>query len=119
MLDEQITDARAWLGADIDSSECVVEPSGFLDGSPGDWYGGPYWGTWSDDWSAFTGNDWFSICWQLANRDPAQPGTHSAGIFLNRQKLGIPSGDALASPFILAIARSSCSAPSEKALAAS
>ncbi|NCF80422.1 MAG: hypothetical protein GWP74_02320 [Proteobacteria bacterium] len=24
MLDEQITDARAWLGADIDTSECVV-----------------------------------------------------------------------------------------------
>ncbi len=82
-----------WLGS-ADSLGCIRIPSGFIDESPGNWSGGPFWGTWSDDWDAFAGHGWLSICWQLYNREPAEPGTHRAGIFLNRQKLGIPSGDA-------------------------
>ncbi len=79
--------------ASDDLYECVTDPAGFVDESPGWWYGGPFWGVWRDDWDAFAGNDWLAIRWELRNDDPATA-PHMAGIFLNRQKVGIPSGDA-------------------------
>ncbi len=79
--------------ASNDNYTCVTDPAGFVDESPGWWYGGPFWGNWYDDWDAFAGNDWLAVLWQLQNDDtPAEP--HMAGIFLNRQRVGIPSGDA-------------------------
>ena len=81
-----------WLASD-DQEACVTSPDGFVDENPGGWYGGPFWGVWADDWDAFAGNDWLAIAWQQENQDPAAPGTHKAGIFLHRQKVGIPSGD--------------------------
>jgi hypothetical protein len=79
--------------ASNDNFACVTDPAGFVDESPGAWYGGPFWGVWTDDWDAFAGNDWLAIRWEVWNSDvPAEP--HMAGIFVNRQRVGIPSGDA-------------------------
>jgi hypothetical protein len=78
--------------ASNDLYECVTDPAGFVDEDPGWWYGGPFWGVWDDDWDAFAGNDWLAILWQLRNDAPADE-PHMAGIFLNRQRVGIPSGD--------------------------
>ncbi len=71
----------------------MTDPAGFVDEDPGWWYGGPFWGTWTDDWDAFAGNDWLAIVWDVRQRlDPVPP--HMAGIFVNWTKVGIPSGDA-------------------------
>ncbi len=75
-----------------DSTGCP-DPWGGWTEPPGGWYGGPFWGTWSDDWDAFAGEERLWITWAIENTDPAQPGTHRAGILLNRQRVGIPSGD--------------------------
>jgi len=78
--------------ASNDLQECVTDPSGFVDEDPGWWYGGPFWGTWTDDWDAFAGNDWLSIVWEARQMlEPNPP--HMAGIFVNRTRVGIPSGD--------------------------
>jgi len=79
--------------ASNDLYACVTDPAGFADESPGWWYGGPFWGVWTDDWDAFAGNDWLAVRWELQNDDtPQEP--HMAGIFVNRQRVGVPSGDA-------------------------
>jgi hypothetical protein len=63
-------------------------------GGPGWWYGGPFWGSWTDDWDAFAGNAWLHILWEVQNDEPPDPGVeHMGGIFLNRQRVGIPTGD--------------------------
>jgi hypothetical protein len=81
-----------WLSSN-DLYACVTDPTSFVDESPGGWYGGPFWGTWTDNWDAFAGNDWLAILWFEQNT--ATPTVdHMAGIFLNRQRVGIPSGDA-------------------------
>ncbi len=82
-----------WL-ASSDIEACVTTLDGFRDENPGGWYGGPFWGVWADDWDAFAGHDWLAVEWQLENDEPAAPGSHKAGIFLTRQRVGIPSGDA-------------------------
>jgi hypothetical protein len=80
--------------ASDDIRECVTYSGNFIDEEPGTWYGGPYWGVWTDDWSAFAGNGWLAIKWWLGKWPPAEPEEpHMAGIFLNRQRVGIPSGD--------------------------
>ncbi len=81
-----------WVSS-YDVSGCPGEPGGW-EPDPGGWYGGPFWGVWSDDWDAYSGKNWLAIEWQLENSEPAAPGSHRAGILLNRQKVGIPSGDA-------------------------
>jgi hypothetical protein len=79
--------------ASNDLYACVTDPAGFVDESPGWWYGGPFWGVWTDDWDAFAGNDWLAVRWELQNDEtPVEP--HMAGIFVNTQRVGIPSGDA-------------------------
>jgi len=79
--------------ASNDLYACVTDPAGFADESPGAWYGGPFWGKWVDDWDAFAGNDWLAVRWETWNSDvPAGP--HMAGVLLNRQWVGVPSGDA-------------------------
>ena len=79
--------------ASNDQYDCVTDPAGFVDESPGAWYGGPFWSVWTDDWDAFAGNDWLAVRWDVWNSDEAAE-EHMAGIFLNRQRVGIPSGDA-------------------------
>ena len=79
--------------ASNDLYECVTDPASFVDEDPGWWYGGPFWGTWTDDWDAFAGNDWLAVVWDVRQRlDPEGP--HMAGIFVNRTRVGVPSGDA-------------------------
>jgi len=79
--------------ASNDIYECTQFLDGFLDEDPGWWYGGPFFDDWVDDWDAFTGNDWLAIRWDLANDElPEEP--HGSGLFLVRQRVGIPSGDA-------------------------
>jgi hypothetical protein len=79
--------------ASNDLEECVTDPDGFADEDPGWWYGGPFWFNRTDDWDAFAGNDWLAIVWDVRQRlDPTPP--HMAGIFVNRTRVGIPSGDA-------------------------
>jgi hypothetical protein len=80
--------------ATSDVWECVTYSGNFIDEQPGTWYGGPYWGVWTDDWSAFAGNEWLAIKWWLGKWEFAEPSEpHRAGIFLNRQRVGVPSGD--------------------------
>jgi len=82
-----------WL-ASSDDEFCVHTPDGFVDYWHGWWYGGPFWGTWADDWDAFAGNPWLMIRWIALNDEPPVPGVeHMGGIFLNRQRVGIPTGD--------------------------
>ena len=79
--------------ASNDQIECVQDPDFFADEEPGGWFGGPFWVVADDNWDAFSGNDWLSIMWTTYTiADPEVP--HMAGLFLNRQLVGIPSGDA-------------------------
>jgi hypothetical protein len=81
--------------ASNDLYECVTDPAGFVDEDPGWWYGGPFFGVWTDDWDAFAGNSWLAIMWQLRNDDPSEDTPpHRAGVILFEQRVGIPSGDA-------------------------
>ncbi len=79
--------------ASNDNYDCVTDPAGFVDEEPGGWFGGPFWGTWDDNWDAFAGNDWLAIVWEVA-QDSEGTVPHMAGMFYNWQKVGIPSGDA-------------------------
>jgi hypothetical protein len=81
--------------ASNDDYACVTDPSGFVDESPGWWYGDAGWRVRYDDWDAFAGNDWLAILWEEQNDELPEPGgQHWAGIIFNRQRVGIPSGDA-------------------------
>jgi len=78
-----------------DIYECVTDPSGFIDESPGWWYGDAGWRTRFDDWDAFAGNAWLAILCQVENDELPEPGAvHWAGAIFNRWAVGIPSGDA-------------------------
>ena len=77
-----------------DDVGCVQDPSGFFDEEIGGWFGGPLWGRWTHDWSRFAGNSTMAVRWMLYNIEPALPGSHRGGVFLNRQRVGIRSGDA-------------------------
>jgi hypothetical protein len=78
--------------ASNDQYDCVTRPDGFVDENPGWWYGDPGWRTRYDDWDAFAGNDWLATLW-IATNDGESAG-HWAGILMNRQRVGVPSGDA-------------------------
>lgn len=79
--------------ASSDFEECVQQLDAMTDESQGYWYGGPFWGTWTDDWDAFAGNNWLAIGWELLNNLPVEEGgEHRGGIFLNKQWVGIPEG---------------------------
>ena len=80
--------------ASNDNQECVTEPDGFVDEEPGWWFGGPYWNVKYDDWDAFAGNDWLAIMHAARNDFEPDAGPHMAGYWVNRTRLGIPSGDA-------------------------
>jgi hypothetical protein len=80
------------LLASSDQIECVQDPEGYVDENPGWWYGDPGWRIRYDDWDAFAGNDWLSTLW-IETNDGESAG-HWAGILMNRQRVGIPSGDA-------------------------
>ncbi len=58
---------------------------------PGGWYGGPFWGTWTDNWDAFAGFNYLWIRWELANEDSATV-DHMAGLILAHQLVGEPTG---------------------------
>jgi hypothetical protein len=74
--------------------DCVEAPHGFVDYWTSWWYGGPFWGNWTDDWSMFAGNSRLMIRWAAYNDEPpTPPDVHYGGIFLNRQRVGIPTGD--------------------------
>ena len=80
--------------ASNDNQECVTEPDGFVDEEPGWWFGGPYWNVKYDNWDAFAGNDWLAIMHAARNDFEPDAGPHMAGYWVNRTRLGIPSGDA-------------------------
>jgi hypothetical protein len=75
-----------------DESACVTDPEEFVDLSvygPGGY--GVLRGT--DDWSNFTGTDWFAVGWRLRNEEPPEPGVeHMTGFMLDRQRVGVPVG---------------------------
>ncbi len=78
-----------------DIVDCVQDPGGFIDEAPGWWYvEPPGWYTVSDDWDAFAGNEWLAILWAVRSDTTDASGLHYAGMYLNRQMVGIPSGDA-------------------------
>ncbi len=79
--------------ASNDLYQCVTDPAGFVEESVGWWYGDPGWRIRYDDWDAFAGNEWLAILWAEQNDEPPN-GPLWAGIILNRQRVGIPSGDA-------------------------
>ncbi|MCK4914929.1 MAG: hypothetical protein KAS89_02110, partial [Candidatus Eisenbacteria sp.] len=78
--------------ASDDQYHCVTMPDGFVDEDPGGWYGGPQWYDEYDDWDAFAGNDWLATLWKEWNDEESSG--HWAGILMNFQRVGIPSGDA-------------------------
>jgi hypothetical protein len=83
-----------YLASD-DLEMCVSDPAGFVDEDPGWWYGDAGWRVRYDDWDAFAGNDWLAVLWAEQNDEDPEPGAeHWAGIIFNRQRVGIPSGDA-------------------------
>jgi hypothetical protein len=76
-----------------DLEHCVAPASQYVDTWPWPWDGGPHWTNQSQDWTPFAGKDWMGIMWSARNTDPPEPGVeHGRGIFLNRQRVGIPSG---------------------------
>jgi len=79
--------------ASNDVPECIQFLDGFVDEDPGWWYGSTtaFWDDWVDDWDAFTGNDWLAVRWDVLHDEPGEP--HGSGLFVNRQRVGIPSGD--------------------------
>jgi len=88
---EDIFDIAPRSGDDL---ECVEWWPWDPFGDPGWWYGGPFWGTWTDDWDAFAGDNWLQVLWAVQNHEPPEPGVeHWGGIFLNRHRVGIPTGD--------------------------
>ncbi len=80
--------------ASNDNVECVTDPDGFVDEEPGWWFGGPYWNVKYDDWDAFAGNDWLAVLHAARNDYDPEAGPHMAGYWVNRTRVGIPSGDA-------------------------
>jgi hypothetical protein len=77
-----------------DDEECVVRPDAFVDEAPGWWYHEPEWGTWTDDWDALTGHNWLAVMWAVKSRmEPPPEEDHMGGLFLNRQRVGIVSGE--------------------------
>jgi len=79
--------------ASNDEMACVTDMAGFVDFTPG-WYYGFYgvrreW----EDWSNFAGTDWMAIGWRLTNDELPEPGAeHMTGFMLDRQRVGVPSG---------------------------
>lgn len=87
-----------WVAA-RDDIGCVVDRADFIDGEPGYWYGGPFWATVRDDWSAFGGNDWMAfafLAWNAA--PPTGQAEHRAGVLLNSFKVGIPVTTGIGNP---------------------
>ena len=78
--------------ASNDNPACVTDPEGFVDEDPGWWYGDAGWRTRFDDWDAFAGNDWLATLFIETNDDESDG--HWAGVIMNHQRVGIPSGDA-------------------------
>ncbi len=76
-----------------DAYECVSDLTGFTNEDGTNWYGGPFWGTYTDNWDAWTGNNWLAIAWEEWADAPDPGYEHMAGMFLNWQKVGIPVGD--------------------------
>ena len=77
-----------------DLEECVVRPDAFFDESPGWWYGGPEWGIWTDNWQHLTGSHWLAMMWAVRSEMvPPPEDDHMGGLFLNRQRVGVVSGE--------------------------
>ncbi|MCK4408908.1 MAG: hypothetical protein KAW67_02415, partial [Candidatus Eisenbacteria sp.] len=84
---------KLYLAA-TDLEECVVRPAAFVEQSLGWWYGGPEWGTWTDDWDVFAGGQWLSLMWAVRSEMvPPPEDEHMGGLFLNRQRVGVVSGE--------------------------
>ncbi|MFH1866178.1 MAG: FlgD immunoglobulin-like domain containing protein [Candidatus Eisenbacteria bacterium] len=78
--------------ASSDIEECVRDLDEFVD----TWawsYDGAYQATRTDDWDEFAGKEWIAINWQLWNIAPAYPGWHWTGFMLDRQRVGVPTGE--------------------------
>jgi hypothetical protein len=77
-----------WL-ASGDDEECILYSDGFIDDYPGSTYGGPTWGTWTDDWSCYAGNPWLAVRWMTIGGVPEPGAEHMGGFFLGRQRVGV------------------------------
>jgi hypothetical protein len=83
-----------YLASD-DVTDCVQDPGSFIDEDPGWWYvEPPGWYDVDDDWDAFAGNNYLAVLWAVRSDTSDASGAHWGGMFLNRQMVGIPSGDA-------------------------
>ncbi len=55
------------------------------------WYsGGPFYLQVTDDWTAYAGSDWLGLWWWQSADTADEPGCHSTGFMLDRQRLGVP-----------------------------
>ena len=80
--------------AATDQEECVLRSDGFVEESPGWWYGGPRWDTRTDSWDDLVGNQWLAMMWAvLSEMVPPPEEGHMGGLFLNRQRVGVVSGE--------------------------
>jgi hypothetical protein len=57
------------------------------------WWEGTEHATRTDDWDDFAGKDWMAINWRLWDYFPGTPGSHWTGFMLDRQRVGIPTGE--------------------------
>jgi hypothetical protein len=83
----------AFIGHNDDTADCLLDPWRFGTIS-GAWYGGANWAMREDDldpmWLA---GDWLSVGVLVFNDEPlGDPSQHMGGLFLDRVRIGIPTG---------------------------
>jgi hypothetical protein len=80
--------------------ECVGDVDEFMDITGPTVFGSDPGGEWLDEYDAnpigdlseFLGNDWLAVVWVVFNGAPPEV-PHMSGLFVNRQRFGIPVGD--------------------------
>jgi hypothetical protein len=85
-------DYYTYLLASSNAEECVrdldeFEDLGLL------WWEGTELATRTGDWDDFAGKDWMAVTWRLVDYFPGAPGSHWTGFMLDRQRVGIPTGE--------------------------
>jgi len=75
-----------------DGDECVADRLRATIGEDeGVWYGGPYYGRYTDTWDDYTGHDWFKVAWRYFDSQ-GYTTERFGGIYLDRQRVGTVIG---------------------------
>jgi hypothetical protein len=87
------------LCASTDVADCMIDP-GLYGTVSGPWYGGPFWTTHNNEIDPlYLAQDWLGVGWRVWNETPTgNPDWHQGGLFLDRVRVGIPTGIPAGSP---------------------